>query len=236
FTSSTLIAIGLALRFSNSAFSFATAPSSVVQTGVKSFGWEKSTAHFPPIQSWNLMRPSVESCSKSGAMSPIRIAIPGSFRRWVFCAAYRGPAGRSMGGLRDEDGRAREASVAQILERGAGPGERVGVRFRADARVGGETQELRAVAPREVRHRAQHALTPETLARPRRDRAHVDAPAHHDSAGFDGGERSRHEVADRREDQRGVERFRRRATGVPGPHRPEPAGELLRRHVTGASE
>src|SRR5438270_309832 len=43
FTSSTETAITFTLRFSNSPFSFATMPSSVVQTGVKSFGCEKST-------------------------------------------------------------------------------------------------------------------------------------------------------------------------------------------------
>src|SRR6185437_1570430 len=47
-----------------------------VQTGVKSFGWEKSTAHESPIQSWKPIRPSVVSASKSGAVSPIVNAIP----------------------------------------------------------------------------------------------------------------------------------------------------------------
>ena len=46
-----------------------------MQTGVKSFGCEKSTAHESPIQSWKLMRPSVVSASKSGAVSPICNAI-----------------------------------------------------------------------------------------------------------------------------------------------------------------
>jgi hypothetical protein len=39
-------------RLSNSGFSFASAPSSVVQTGVKSFGCENSSAQLLPIQSW----------------------------------------------------------------------------------------------------------------------------------------------------------------------------------------
>ena len=42
-----------------------------MQTGVKSFGCENSTAHESPIQSWNLIGPSVVSASKSGAVSPI---------------------------------------------------------------------------------------------------------------------------------------------------------------------
>ena len=43
-------------------------PSSVVHTGVKSLGWENSTAHESPIQSWKLIRPWVVSASKSGAV------------------------------------------------------------------------------------------------------------------------------------------------------------------------
>ena len=45
-------------------------PSSVVQTGVKSFGCEKKTAHDPSFHSWNRIGPCVVSASKSGAVSP----------------------------------------------------------------------------------------------------------------------------------------------------------------------
>src|SRR3569832_12924 len=76
-TSSTLTAMTLTFRLSNCGFSFATVPSSVVQTGVKSLGWENSTAHLSPIHSWNLMVPSVDSCVKSGAMEP-RVRLMGS--------------------------------------------------------------------------------------------------------------------------------------------------------------
>src|SRR6266700_3489560 len=58
------------LRRSNSGLIFAMYPSSVVQTGVKSFGCENRTAHESPIQSWKLILPSVVSASKSGAVSP----------------------------------------------------------------------------------------------------------------------------------------------------------------------
>src|SRR5471030_638401 len=70
-TGSTLSPINLTPRLSNSGFSLASAPSSVVQTGVKSFGCENSSAQLPPIQSWNLIFPSVVSASKSGATAPI---------------------------------------------------------------------------------------------------------------------------------------------------------------------
>src|SRR3954469_14839958 len=72
FTGSTLRPITLTLRLANSGLSRATSPSSVVQTGVKSFGCENSTAQPAPSQSWKRIGPSVESCVKSGAASPRR--------------------------------------------------------------------------------------------------------------------------------------------------------------------
>src|SRR6266700_5757763 len=74
-TGSTLKPISLTPRLSNSGFSFASAPSPVVQTGVKSFGCENNSAQEFPIQSWNLILPSVVSASKSGATAPIWSAM-----------------------------------------------------------------------------------------------------------------------------------------------------------------
>src|SRR4029077_20625017 len=74
-TGSTLRPISLTPRLSNSGFNFARAPSSVVQTGVKSLGCENSIAQPLPIQSWNLTLPSVVSASKSGATAPIGSAM-----------------------------------------------------------------------------------------------------------------------------------------------------------------
>src|ERR1700694_365040 len=70
-TGSTLSPISLTPRLSKSGFNLASAPSSVVQTGVKSFGCENRSAQLLPIQSWNLILPSVVSASKSGATAPI---------------------------------------------------------------------------------------------------------------------------------------------------------------------
>src|SRR3984885_6924083 len=70
-TGLTLSPINLTPRLSNSGFSLASAPSSVVQTGGKSFGCENKRAHPFPIQSWNLILPSVVWASKSGAKAPI---------------------------------------------------------------------------------------------------------------------------------------------------------------------
>src|SRR5947207_5971689 len=60
------------LRFANSGCSLAMYPSSVVQTGVKSFGCENRIAQPSPIQLWKLMVPCVVSAVKSGAVSLMR--------------------------------------------------------------------------------------------------------------------------------------------------------------------
>src|SRR5437667_7129200 len=74
-TGSTLRPISLTPRLSNSGFNFARAPSSVVQTGVKSFGCENKSAQLLPIQSWKLICPSVVWASKSGGTAPIWSAM-----------------------------------------------------------------------------------------------------------------------------------------------------------------
>ena len=68
------------LRLSNCGFSRAIVPSSVVQTGVKSFGCEKSTPQELPSHSWKRIFPSVVSASKSGASSPITSVCIGMFK------------------------------------------------------------------------------------------------------------------------------------------------------------
>ena len=60
--------MSLTPRLVNSGSSLANAPSSVVQTGVKSSGWEKSTTQLSPMNLWKLMGPWVVSASKSGAV------------------------------------------------------------------------------------------------------------------------------------------------------------------------
>src|SRR6516162_11283988 len=65
-TGSTLSPMILQLRFWNSGISPTIYPSSVVQTGVKSFGWENRIAHPSPIQSWKVTLPWVVSAVKSG--------------------------------------------------------------------------------------------------------------------------------------------------------------------------
>src|SRR5271154_2982328 len=73
--------MSLVLRLSNSDLALENAPSSVVQTGVKSLGWENRIPHEPPSHSWKLIVPSVVSAVKSGAMSPKRTAmVPPAYR------------------------------------------------------------------------------------------------------------------------------------------------------------
>src|SRR4030081_1800536 len=71
----------LVLRLSNSDFSLAMAPSSVVQTGVKSLGCENRIAHLSPIHLWKSMGPSVVCAWELGASSPIRNAMEFSLRK-----------------------------------------------------------------------------------------------------------------------------------------------------------
>src|SRR3984893_18275158 len=60
-TGSTLSPMILVFRLSKSGLSFAMYPSSVLHTGVKSFGCENSTAQELPSHSWKRIRPSVVS-------------------------------------------------------------------------------------------------------------------------------------------------------------------------------
>ena len=64
--------ISLTFLFSNSSFSLANAPSSVVHTGVKSAGWLNRIAHLSPIHWWKSMSPWVVLAVKLGAVVPSR--------------------------------------------------------------------------------------------------------------------------------------------------------------------
>src|SRR5471032_769422 len=82
-TGSTDRAMALTPRLANSSLSLAVKPSSVVHTGVKSAGWENSTPQLSPNHSWKRILPALESCSKSGAMSPnLRLMV------WLLVSAY----------------------------------------------------------------------------------------------------------------------------------------------------
>src|ERR1051325_10124089 len=65
--------IGCTLRFSNSGARRENSMNSVVQTGVKSAGWEKSNTHFPAlVYCERVISPCVLMALKSGAASLMR--------------------------------------------------------------------------------------------------------------------------------------------------------------------
>src|SRR5579863_2427806 len=111
-------------RRSNSGLIFAMYPSSVVQTGVKSFGCENSTAQESPIHSWNRIGPSVVCASKSGALwlivSVIALAplVGGRSRMVVDFRPRRGCAARGdaeLAGKRDHRVDAQRVGVALAI-------------------------------------------------------------------------------------------------------------------------
>merc|ERR550539_604658 len=69
-TSSQERAISLTPLLVNSPLSFWTLPSSVVQTGVKSAGWENRIAQLSASQLWKSILPWLVSAVKLGTMSP----------------------------------------------------------------------------------------------------------------------------------------------------------------------
>src|SRR3972149_2876126 len=89
-TESTLSPRILQFRLSNSGFSRAMYPSSVVHTGVKSFGWENNTHQESPAHSWKRMGPSVVCAPKSGALLPIRSAMAALLHSHETCSLLPG--------------------------------------------------------------------------------------------------------------------------------------------------
>src|SRR3954447_25055081 len=90
-TGSTLSPMILQLRLENSGSRPAMYPSSVVQTGVKSFGCENRTAQPSPIHSWKSMVPCVVSAVKFGAVSLMRkdnVSLHGTLSVWGGFLAY----------------------------------------------------------------------------------------------------------------------------------------------------
>ena len=71
--------------------------------------------------------------------------------------------------------------------------------------AGSNDKKFLAVLAGEVRDRADGPLLPEPRGRKARNVAHMNSGADHGSSLVDGSERERHEVADGREDDRGVQ-------------------------------
>src|SRR3954470_12930112 len=130
--------ITFTFRRSNSGLIFAMYPSSVVHTGVKSFGCENSTTHESPIQSWNRIVPSVVSASKSGAVSPICKLISASLCLKSRLEPYTRAYGRHKETAGSEKGLERERDDEDREDRGGhdDPGKLRG-RARADRALRG---------------------------------------------------------------------------------------------------
>ena len=92
---------------------------------------------------------------------------------------------------------------------------------------GASLQKLLAVGPGQVGHRAHHPLPPEQVVGKRRDVAHVDAAADHDPALGRGPQGRGDERAHRRKNDGCVQFLRGQLVRAPGPHGPQPPGELL---------
>src|ERR1043166_7221958 len=78
----------LQLRLANSDSNPAMYPSSVVHTGVKSFGCENRTAQPSPIHSWKLIVPCVVSAVKFGASSLMRSGLVASDGAIVISSSF----------------------------------------------------------------------------------------------------------------------------------------------------
>src|ERR1700694_6157797 len=93
--------------------------------------------------------------------------------------------------------------------------------------LGCTLQEFLAVLPRQVGDRTDLSFHPQQLVRKRRDVTHVDAGADDYPTRIKDFQPSRRQRPDGREDQSGVERFRRRRERVARPFGPDAARERL---------
>src|SRR5207247_9647645 len=108
-----------------------------------------------------------------------------------------------------QNGGALELAGAQVLKRLVRLFKAKLTDLGADGHLGSELHELLAVSAGEVCDRAECSFTPEQVVGERRDLAHVNSGADDDSAFRYCGQRRGNELADRREDDRCVELFRR---------------------------
>jgi len=99
-----------------------------------------------------------------------------------------------------------------------------------DAELTGALEELFAIPSGEVRHRADDALLPQQAIGEGRDVAHMDAATDHYAPFGNRSQCSGHQLAHWREDNRGVEWFRRHLVGAARPPRTELPREILGRN------
>ena len=137
---------------------------------------------------------------------------------------------------RHQHGGAADAAFAQVGQRAVRVGQIVALGVHLDRHLRREREEVARVLARQVRDRADDALLPEQTIGKRRHVAHVDAGADDDAAGRDVRQRFGNEAADRREDDRRVERLGRRLVRSAGPGHAHASRERLRLVVAGRRE
>jgi hypothetical protein len=85
----------------------------------------------------------------------------------------------------------------------------------ADVRRDRHRQKLAGVLPRKIGDGDELPLLPQDALGKARNVGHVDAAAHHACAFLHRAQGGRHERSDRRENDGGIERFRRHLVGAP---------------------
>jgi hypothetical protein len=154
--------------------------------------------------------------------APISQLIP--LRKWR----------RTLVGWRDQHGRALQPALAQIGERFVGAFERISDGMRHDIRMRREAQKIEPIAAGKIGDRDKPTFFPEERIGKARDVAHVNSGADDGAAFLHGGERQRDERADRRVDDRRVERFGCLFVRASCPDRAQAAGKILRSAVAWA--
>src|SRR6476660_5563255 len=97
-------------------------------------------------------------------------------------------------------------------------------------------QKLRAIAPGQIRDRTNRPLTPQIAIWKARDVAHVNSSGNYDTASIEMTQCDRHECADRREDDGGIQFFGRRLVRSASPGSTETLRKFLGLGSAGASE
>lgn len=92
----------------------------------------------------------------------------------------------------------------------------------------GEREKLNSILPREIGDRDDPAFLPKQAVRKGRNVAHVNPGANDNAAFAHGRECGRHQLSNRRIDDRGIERFRRLFVRLP-PRRRRDARQKLAR-------
>src|SRR4051812_1229650 len=129
-----------------------------------------------------------------------------------------------------------DTTLTQIGQRIIRALERIDRTLCSDPQVLQALEELHSVVAREVRDRADDALTPQQLVRKRTDIAHVNAGAYNNATFANMAQRFDNERAVRRENDRGIHFVRWHIGRTTSPDSSHLARKLLRRMISSARE